>query len=80
MRIEPWETIRKELSRSFLAVLPGEDLDFSFEDVGRDCIQYITVDNRRVLFTRALNSAVSIEYRECVARLIREIIHDVEPD
>jgi len=74
MRIEPWETIRKELSRSFLAVLPGEELDFSIEHVGRDYIQYITMDNRRVLFTRALNSAVSIEYREIVARRIKEMM------
>lgn len=74
MWVEPWEAIRKDLSRSFLGILPDEELDFSFEDVGRDCIQYITVDNRRVLFTRALNSSVSIEYRESVAHLIKEMM------
>jgi hypothetical protein len=71
---EAWQSYRLRLSRRFLGLESEEDIHFYPEQVEGTRLKLSTSGSRRVIFTRALNGAVSNEYRSLVACKIKEMI------
>jgi len=69
-----WNEKRNTLSRKFLSFSANDKLEFTTLKLGKSSIRFLRNGKQLVIYTKALNGAVSNAYRENVSNLIREYV------